>query len=450
MIKQGGKMNFNKLKEKLNLSKIINIIIILGICLRCIYVSYTNYDERQHDIEPGVGHIAYIEYIYANGKLPDYNKWQFYHPPLHHIISATWMKIMSVSFFSYDELLQGLKILPLIYSILILVISKKILKEIGLKDKYILLVMMIMAFHPAFIYSSAWVNNDQLTYMLTFAIILYLIKWMKNIHCLFDDSGKNSIIKNTIILAIFMGLCVMTKLNGALIAVPVAIMFIYVFIKYLKDKNIKQYIGILAIFGIISLSLGLWYPVRNYIKFGQSLTYVPTPGEHMYIGDYSLASRIFGISKTELIDEVFCDLDNDHNLISFVIKSSIFGEYNYYNAVIAQMLKLINIIFVCIISIVIIKSLVKKSKKELGIYKILFLIIHLVNIASFIYFNIQKPYACTMDFRYIVITVFSGMVLLAIDLQNSEEKKYYDLYSYIAYVITFVFSITSGLMFLVR
>ena len=272
-------------KTKFDLNKIINIVIVIGILLRLVYVCYTDYYERQHDVEFDVGHIGYIEQIYNNWSLANHNEWQFYHPPLHHFISAVWMKIVSLSFIQGDGLLQSLKVLPFIYSILILIIAKRILQEFEMKDKHKLLVMLILAFHPAFIYTSAWINNDPLTLMLTIAIILFLIKWEKQIQLFLGEKTEETKLSkeilwiDTIILAILTGLCVMTKLNGALIAVPIAIIFISNFIKCLKHKNpnIKQYIVLLTVFGVISLSLGLWYPIRNYIKFDQKLNYVPTP-----------------------------------------------------------------------------------------------------------------------------------------------------------------------------
>lgn len=450
-------------KIKFDWNKIINIVIVLGILVRLVYVCYTDYDERQHDIEPEVGHIAYIEQIYNNWSLADHNNWQFYHPPLHHFISAVWMKIVSFSFIEGEGLLQSLKVLPFIYSVLILIISKKILQEFEMKDKHKLLIMLILAFHPALIYTSAWINNDPLTYVLTFAIILYLIKWIKTIDILFknteehlekDKSSKNTnsrvVWKNTIILAILMGCCAMTKLNGVLIAVPIAVMFVYTFTKYIKNNNIKKYIVLLVVFAIISLSLGLWYPIRNYIKFGQTLTYVPQPGSSMYVGDYGIYDRFISIPKAELFDEVFCDLPNDHSLISFVIKSAIFGEYNYFNPNTAQALKIFNIFLTILITIAIIRNLLMKNDEKLGIYKIILLIIHFTNIISFIYFNIQKPYACTMDFRYILITVFTGATLLGIDLENMEESKYYKVYLTLCYVVVILFSFLSAKMFLFK
>ena len=83
-------------EKKVNHKKIILSIIMIGIILRTVYILYTPIDVRQHDVESDVGHIAYIETIYKTGKLPESNKWQFYHQPLHHIISAEWLKINEI------------------------------------------------------------------------------------------------------------------------------------------------------------------------------------------------------------------------------------------------------------------------------------------------------------------------------------------------------------------
>ncbi|CAG9701839.1 hypothetical protein CNEO_10310 [Clostridium neonatale] len=42
----------------------------------------------QHDVNLKCGHMEYIKYIVSNNSLPEVNTYQFYHPPLHHIIAA--------------------------------------------------------------------------------------------------------------------------------------------------------------------------------------------------------------------------------------------------------------------------------------------------------------------------------------------------------------------------
>ena len=79
---------------------ITNIIIIIGILLRTMYIIYTPITERQHDVDyfNYEGHLSYINTIYETGKLPETNEWQYYHPPLHHFLSAVWLKTTEVLF----------------------------------------------------------------------------------------------------------------------------------------------------------------------------------------------------------------------------------------------------------------------------------------------------------------------------------------------------------------
>ena len=147
--------------------------------------------------------------------------------------------------------------------------------------------MAVMAFHPTFIILAGSINNDVLMILLSFYIILYLIKWN-------DDPN----IKNTIILAIITGCAVMTKVSGAIMAVPI----MYTFIKRIfevykvEKKNLLRLLGKFLLFGVISLPLGLWQPMRNLIMFNQKIGWVLLPAEGLYVGQYSIFERFLSIS----------------------------------------------------------------------------------------------------------------------------------------------------------
>ena len=107
------------MKQK-NSNIILIIIIALAIVVRIIYVLKTPYTEKQHDIEPNGNGLSYIFSIADNGKLPQDNRGQHYHPPLHQIISAGWIKIISI--FNSDKifLCESLQFVTLIYSLFII------------------------------------------------------------------------------------------------------------------------------------------------------------------------------------------------------------------------------------------------------------------------------------------------------------------------------------------
>lgn len=416
-------------ERKINDKKIIISIILIGLILRTVYILYTPITERQHDMEPNYGHLAYIETIYETGKLPTNNKWQFYQQPLHHILAAGWLKINNLLGIDLATSEEGIQILTAIYSSMIMLITYGILKELNVKGYLKILAMLIISIHPTLILLAGSINNDILAIMLTFLGLFYLIKWQ-----------EKSNLKNTILLAIVTGLIALTKIAGTIIAVPILYVFINKFWEeYAKDKDnqiIKKYLGKFTIFGIISLTLGLSYSIRNLCKFKQSIFYVPTPGSGLYCGDRSLFTR-FNIFSSEW-KTIFCNPIDDGNIIVYLIKSSLFGEYNFENftgKIMAAFMIMINIVIICMSLVGLIKLL---KKKEKSVILNLFILFYITEIIMYLYSNISMPYGCTMDFRYIVPTILIGSIFM---IENMREKN--KRYGKIASTMIITFAILS-------
>ncbi len=401
-------------KLRIKYKDIVLIIMILGILIRVMYIIYTPITERQHDVYSinDQGHLGYIYTIYQTGKLPDTNSIQFYHPPLFHLIAAGWLKVNDLFNVGLDRSIEGIQIITAIFSSLIMLVAYRIVEKIEIRNIYKILIMAVMAFHPTFIILAGSINNDVLMILLSFYIILYLIKWN-------DDPN----IKNTIILAIITGCAVMTKVSGAIMAVPI----MYTFIKRIfevykvEKKNLLRLFGKFLLFGVISLPLGLWHPMRNLIMFNQKIGWVLLPAEGLYVGQYSIFERFLSISFKELFGYTYCAIPGDHNIFSYIVKTSILGEFTYNNGigVYVSLFKIINLIIISItiICIFILLKKIKKNNNNSFITEIL-LITFFINIVSYYNFNIQYPYICTMDFRYIVPTIFTGIVAVCVVLDE--------------------------------
>ena len=401
-------------KLRINYKDIVLIIMILGILIRAMYIIYTPITERQHDVYSinDQGHLGYIYTIYQTGKLPDTNSIQFYHPPLFHLIAAGWLKVNDIFNVELDRSIEGIQIITAIFSSLMMLVSYRIVEKIEIKNIYKILIMAVMAFHPTFIILAGSINNDVLMILLSFYIILYLIKWN-------DDPN----IKNTIILAIITGCAVMTKVSGAIMAVPI----MYTFIKKIfeihkteKDKLLRLF-GKFLLFGVISLPLGLWHPIRNLMLFNQKIGWVLLPADGLYVGQYSFFERFLTISFKEMFGYTYCVIPGDHNIFSYIIKTSILGEFAYNNSIgiYVALFKIINLIIISTtaICIFILLKKIKKISNNSFVTKIL-LITFFINIVSYYHFNIQYPYICTMDFRYIVPTIFTGIVTVCVVLDE--------------------------------
>ena len=399
-------------KKKLSTKNITNIIIIIGILLRTMYIIYTPITERQHDVDyfNYEGHLSYINTIYETGKLPETNAMQYYHPPLHHIMGAGWLKINEI-FFNTPLMvnIENLQILTLLFSSLTLYVISLILSRIKIKDKYKHLINIFFSVHPTFIILSGSINNDCLEYLFQFLILLYILKYY-----------EKPTLKNSIILGIITGLCMLTKFNGIIMLGPITILFLY---KLYKERNFKEIIKNYSIVLVIALVLGLSYQIRNYILFG-SIS-IPNPTEHLSVKQYSIFKRMIIPSFTNIYEK-FCNLTNDYNIFSFIVKNSIFGEYKYnipnifYNLYVS-----INLLLIILSTVLLIKNIKIIFKDKINL---LLISNYVITMLSFYYFNYMYPYTCTMDFRYIVPTLLTGIVMLVMESNKTKSK-------YIRYLI---------------
>ena len=241
------------------------IILFFGVVMRLSLVVRTSIDSNsyQHDVDGRYGHMHYIVTIYETGRLPQTNLRQYYHPPLHHLIAAGFLKIESIFMDDLTEMTKGLKILAVVYAVGLIVIIWKITGELGFSIRMKRMILLVYLVHPMLMLMTISVNNDPLSILLIHWSLLWLIRWWK----------KPSI-KGAGILGLFTGLAVMTKTSGLVLYLVELIVFI---VKMMKTR--KGFLKMAAVFMIISLPIGLWYPVRNYIRFGQELTYVLDPAD---------------------------------------------------------------------------------------------------------------------------------------------------------------------------
>lgn len=426
-----------KFKRQMNAFMIIGAGSVLKLC----YVMSTSVYTRQNDIgdfNGDIGHAGYISYLLNNHQLLNEDVrewWQYYHPPFHHIISAAWIHICDNFFHTgIDPARESLQTLTLFYSITIVITAYRILRHFKLEGMSLYIPMLIISFHPAFILLSGSVNNDVLSVALMMGAVLCTINWY-----------KKRTLKNILKIALCVGLGMMTKLSAALVAVPIAFVFIYVFVKELKSNG-KKLFGQYAAFGVLCVPLALWYQVRNYINWGVPITYVQEMGNDssQYLGDRSFISRItdFSFYQFKYCFEQWDWYDNNGELLTYkefnplvaAFKNSLFGESIYeqhfaheYLITACKVFFWLGIILAIATFIAMIIVIVrKKSMPMMG--KAFFGIFYLV--IMFNYYNMQRtyPFICTMNFRYITPTViiccmFTGILLQKLKAENHKAEK---------------------------
>lgn len=394
-------------------------IIAIGIIMRVGYMLYTPWDVRGHDLGPlsgpeATGHCGYIMHIFE-GVLPESNVGQFYHPPLYHFLAAVTMHISGLFRGTQDGivLIESAKVVSCVASIAVIYQVKKILEETDINGGARNIAMLIVAVLPNYYLMAGRINNDSLAFFFVVVILRYTMKWY-----------RNQSYANTIILAVAFGLGIMTKVSCGLMAIFTGMVMLIVLVKNIKTREWKILLGQLIIFGCISGTLGLWYPMRNFVLFQQPFNYVyEIPiDEPVYCGDASLNERMSVLYDFAEKRAVYNNPMVDYNLPSYFLRCALFGEFSFNNLdEIAVGFYWVNVIMVILSLGAMVYSLCKRKKNRkfvLGIAMVWGL-----QVVSFISFNIKYPFACTMDYRYIPITTIIGAIYIGMLYQEVEEKE---------------------------
>jgi hypothetical protein len=396
---------------------LIFAIILCGVIMRIGYMSYTPFTLRAHDLGGinDTGHYGYLYTIFQTGKLPSTNDNQFYHPPLQHLLGAALARI--VYFFrpsdNMDTVFDAVKIIPCFASCAILPLCYKICGQLRLSKLATVMAVSIMAFHPTFFFLSASINNDSLMLFFFIVAILYTLKWY-----------NTPSYKNILLLALTIGLGMMTKISVGIVALFTAPVFLAVFVQFSKAKKGKQIFRQLSAFVGVCFPLALWYPIRNLILFHQSLVYVLdlTGNKDLYCGGYSVVQRFLSFPFDKLITPTYCNPCGDFNLWLYTVKCSMFGEFTFGRPEkLAQLLIIANFLLI-LLSLAAMIYVMICCKKAHPLARFGLFAIWLVQIASFVKFNLKYPFGCTMDFRYIVPTVLVGAIYIGMALSHLRER----------------------------
>lgn len=362
-----------------------------------------------NSFEESYGHANYIGHIFNNWALPDTNApWQFYQPPLHHIIAAVFCKINELLGVSYRQIAENVAFLTGLYSCLNVVVWYIILRELKLQKAALLIPLAIIALHPTAFIMGNCTSNDMLMWLFTSLCVLYMIKWY-----------NSPSMKNIAIMALCLGLGMMSKLSTVMLAPAIAVMLV---IKLLQSGKFEKFLSLIkqyAVFGVISIPLGMWYSIRNRIKFGQPLGFVPEiTSESQYIGNYSILERIipFNFDTLTASPYVIWNQGGEYNLFIKLLKTSLFGETSYaedYGNTLPYLLTFLNyfLVILSVVAIVYVLYKLKKTCSQNMPYYILG-IVYIIMIIMMVYFLVSHPHQCTIDMRYIYVNIPIGALFI--------------------------------------
>jgi len=277
--------------------------------------------------------------------------------------------------------------------------------------------ILVVAFLPAAYLTGGRVGPDALAGMFMTLAFLYTIRFM-----------KESTWKNIIILAIIYGFGVMTKISCAVLALITAVMFLGKLYEQIKKRKVKKIILQYIVFGIISLPLGLWYSVRNYVLFQQPLNYVldqsGTPEIHT--GMYSVTERFIGIDIANWLRSPYANVWEDYNAPIYYLKSALFGEFTYdVPGWVPVLLLLCATVVAIAVVVALIWQFIWNRKDIMGMVSAGTFLIYYISVIWFYY---KYPFGCSMDFRYMIFCVIPISIVLG---------KYFGVYKRDGFILLF-------------
>ena len=386
------------------------LILLLALAVRVIYIAATPWQARQHDVF-GVtdsGHAGYIFYLFAAGKLPESNTGLLYHPPLSHFLLSLYARFSELFVSNTETLMENLQTVTAYWSLMCGWVFLRLLETLKVKKETALLFFAFFSLHPTLLILGGSINNDCLCFLLSMVTLLYLLRF-----------AEKQTMFNAVMMGAALGCAMMAKLSAVLLAPVIAAVFVWKLIK--PDGDRLKTLASEMVFGAVSIPLGMWYPVRNLIKFGQPFGYVMRISEQhpLYCGDRSIAERFLSFPLAQVFEDPFCDPFEDYNVPIYTLKCSVFGEFSFsfpkWTAVTLVMLNLLVILLFVALGIY---ALVKKRSAAVYILTSA----EIITIISFISFNIEYPHGCTMDFRYILPCLPCSALIAAAGAQRINKK----------------------------
>lgn len=437
------------IKQKINFKRLVIFIFLAGFILRLTYMLYTRGELRQYDTWTSWhdGHYDYALSFYLTGALPTEHIspdtiYQFYHPPLNAFIQGMFMHFfkfinLNAELEKTNELLfTACQVLACFYMYMTSLFFTKTIWRTKLSNGSKLLAISVVSLYPRLVQLSGQLNNDAISIMFSAIAIYYFWRW-------YNEEKKWSY---HLLTALFVGLALMSKLSAAGICLGMAIGYLIELIRSIlrKDGSLPLYELILqyAVFLIIASFIGLWWQLYTHYVYGLPFNFVFNnlnaalfTGTRQYVIynkpeslDYYDAHNggliytsnfvnffvrfILPIWPYDFKYRVFCYSFENYNILSFALRSSVFGEHDYWYSD-AQALAVICVIAVYLayfsMVISIIYFAIKKKSFDRDGRMALYLLLGLA--VMYLYLQITMPYGCSMDFRYIVPSIFPAAYL---------------------------------------
>ena len=260
--------------------------------------------------------------------------------------------------------------------------------------------------------------------------------------------------RKIIVVAVCIGLAMMSKLSAGLVAVPVAFIFLAALIRA-RFKDSKLWLQFLSFAGVV-FPMGLWFPIRNLIMWGIPPTYVFDLGKvpSMDLSGYSVFDRLLGTSEVSrsIPFVVFDENNKDFNIFTILFKSSLFDDLDHHDRPVFSLLGIIMLFLGLVLVIMCIIGLVRaviRVFKEHDVCMASVVILLITELAAIIVFAFRYPLICSSSFRYIMPAMICFVLFIALCFPKSDNE-YRRLIQRLAAGVIVLFSTASVVFYAVE
>ena len=220
---------------------------------------------------------------------------------------------------------------------------------------------------------------------------------------------KKRRLSDILLIAVFLGCGMATKLNAALLIPCIGVVFAVAFFREAKARRMS-YVGQFALFLLMSVPVATAWPLYHTIAFDMPLNYVRLPSEKINVSYLPLSLR-YGIpnwhARRGLFFSGICDID--HNVWMQTLTTGLFDEMTLY-ADGSVMWYISYVLLMGFAALLVLGAsgfvwLVFKRRDASGFFLLGY---GVVLLASYLKFTVDYPYICTFDFRYIAPVLALG------------------------------------------
>lgn len=307
----------------------IGFLVLIGIFLKIVYDVTAGYSISTHNLGewqaivndiPNGGHLGVIQYYMTYFKLPSFDPTLisgFTEPPLFYAFSALLLKYFYLVLgWELGTVLHCIQCLNAVFVMVGSFTSVSILTKFGVRGRKKVYALLFLMFFPGFYNLGAAMDNTPLAYMFVMLALNKVLRW-------YELRRKRDLIWS----ASFWALAMMTKLFAFVLIIPITALFLMATF-YDRRASHGKMAQTAGIFYGIALIPGLFYPIRNFVKFGISPFLVEAErADWQNIGVYSAGQRL-GLPRLAELTHLHLSKQNfyEYNIWGQTVKTAVVDE----------------------------------------------------------------------------------------------------------------------------